>query len=115
LFLTADAGDSNGYRLRAGKAELAGLAAKTGMRITVCHHLATTSKRNRIGYRMFSYITTYWRGRPLTTLGTTIELMPAATTNPGLSGQAILRMITGTLVGVLLLLVWPPQLSREKP
>lgn len=37
LLLTADAGGSNSYRYRAWKAELAALAAETGLAITVCH------------------------------------------------------------------------------
>jgi DDE family transposase len=37
LLVTADAGGSNGYRVRAWKTELARLAAETGLAITVCH------------------------------------------------------------------------------
>ncbi len=37
LLITADAGGSNGYRTRAWKLHLAGLAAETGLTITVCH------------------------------------------------------------------------------
>jgi hypothetical protein len=88
LLITADAGGSNGYRLRAWKVELARLAAETGLRITVCHYPPGTSKWNRIEHRMFSFITTNWRGRPLTTLRTIIELISATTTETGLSIQA---------------------------
>ena len=88
LLITADAGGSNGYRLRAWKVELARLAAETGLRITVCHYPPGTSKWNRIEHRMFSFITTNWRGRPLTTLRTIIELISATTTDTGLSIQA---------------------------
>ena len=77
LLITADAGGSNGYRLRAWKVELARLAAETGLRITVCHYPPGTSKWNRIEHRMFSFITMNWRGRPLTTLRTIIELISA--------------------------------------
>ncbi len=83
LLITADAGGSNGYRLRAWKVELARLAAETGLRITVCHYPPGTSKWNRIEHRMFSFITMNWRGRPLTTLRTIIELISATTTRPG--------------------------------
>ena len=38
LLITADAGGSNGYRLRAWKVELAKLAEETGLEITVCHY-----------------------------------------------------------------------------
>ncbi len=60
LMITADAGGSNGYRLRAWKVYLAALAAETGLRITVCHYPPGTSKWNRIEHRMFSFITANW-------------------------------------------------------
>ena len=86
--ITADAGGSNGYRVRAWKVELAKLAAETGLRITVCHYPPGTSKWNRIEHRMFSFITMNWRGRPLTSLRTIIELISATTTTTGLTIQA---------------------------
>jgi len=88
LLITADAGGSNGYRLRAWKVELAKLAKETGLDITVCHYPPGTSKWNRIEHRMFSFITMNWRGRPLTTLRTIIELISATTTKTGLTIQA---------------------------
>ena len=88
LLITADAGGSNGYRLRAWKVELARLAAETGLRITVCHYPPGTSKWNRIEHRMFSFITMNWRGRPLTSLRTIIELISATATSTGLTIQA---------------------------
>ena len=66
---------SNGHRLRAWKVELAKLAEESGLEITVCHYPPGTSKWNRIEHRMFSFITMNWRGRPLTTLRTIIELI----------------------------------------
>jgi len=88
LLITADAGGSNGYRLRAWKVHLARLAADTGLTITVCHYPPGTSKWNRIEHRMFSFITMNWRGRPLTNLRTIIELISATTTSTGLTVQA---------------------------
>jgi len=88
LLIIADAGGSNGYRLRAWKVQLAALAAETGLRITVCHYPPGTSKWNRIEHRMFSFITMNWRGRPLTTLRTIIELISATSTSTGLTIQA---------------------------
>ena len=64
------------------------MAAETGLRITVCHYPPGTSKWNGIEHRIFSFITTNWRGRPLTTLRTVIELISATTTETGLSVQA---------------------------
>lgn len=88
LLITADAGGSNGYRLRAWKVELARLAEETGLRITVCHYPPGTSKWNKIEHRMFSFITMNWRGKPLTSLRTIIELISATSTQTGLSIQA---------------------------
>jgi Rhodopirellula transposase DDE domain len=47
LLVTADAGGSNGYRLRAWKVELAKLAAEIGRDITVVHFPPGTSKWNK--------------------------------------------------------------------
>jgi hypothetical protein len=88
LLITADAGGSNGYRLKAWKVQLARLAAETGLEITVCHYPPGTSKWNRIEHRMFSFITMNWRGRPLTSLRVIIELISATTSATGLTIQA---------------------------
>jgi hypothetical protein len=80
LLITADAGGSNGYRLRAWKVQLARLAARTGLEITVCHYPPGTSKWNKIEHRMFSFITMNWRGRPLVSYRTIVELISATTT-----------------------------------
>jgi hypothetical protein len=85
LLITADAGGSNGYRIRAWKHHLAQLATDTGLQITVCHYPPGTSKWNRIEHRMFSFISMNWRGRPLTSIRTIIELIAATATQTGLS------------------------------
>jgi transposase len=85
LLITADAGGSNGYRIRAWKHHLARLATDTGLEITVCHYPPGTSKWNKIEHRMFSFITMNWRGRPLTSLRTIVELIAATTTRSGLT------------------------------
>ena len=88
LLITADAGGSNGYRIRAWKAHLAVLATETGLEITVCHYPPGTSKWNKIEHRMFAFITMNWRGRPLTSIRTIIELISATTTKTGLTIRA---------------------------
>ena len=88
LMITADAGGSNGYRVRMWKTELAKLAADTGLAITVCHYPPGTSKWNKIEHRMFSFITKNWRGRPLTSYRTIVELIAATTTESGLTIRA---------------------------
>jgi hypothetical protein len=84
LLITADAGGSNGYRLRAWKVHLATLAAETGLDITVCHYPPGTSKWNKIEHRMFSFITKNWRGKPLTSYQVIVDLVGATTTTTGL-------------------------------
>ncbi len=88
LMITADAGGSNSYRSRVFKVELAKLAATIGMVITVCHMPPGTSKWNKIEHRMFSFISMNWRGKPLTTYRTVVELIAATTTRTGLNIQA---------------------------
>ena len=88
LLITADGGGSNSSRGRLWKVELQRLADATGLRVHVCHFPPGTSKWNRIEHRMFSYITINWRGRPLETLRTVIELISATTTETGLTIHA---------------------------
>ncbi len=84
LMVTADAGGSNSYRNRAWKVELARLAADTGLEITVCHYPPGTSKWNKIEHRLFSFVTKNWRGKPLTSYRTIVELVGATKTKTGL-------------------------------
>jgi Rhodopirellula transposase DDE domain len=88
LMITADAGGSNSYRSRAWKTELADLAATLGIVITVCHMPPGTSKWNKIEHRLFSFISMNWRGKPLRTYRTVVELIAATTTTTGLRVQA---------------------------
>jgi transposase len=88
LLVTADAGGSNGYRPRAWKAQLAALAAETGLAITVCHVPPGTSKWNRIEHCLFSHITMNWRGRPLTSHEVVVQSIAATTTRTGLTVHA---------------------------
>ncbi len=84
LMITADAGGSNSYRNRAWKVELGRLAADTGLDITVCHYPPGTSKWNKIEHRLFSFVTKNWRGKPLTSYRTIVELVGATKTKTGL-------------------------------
>jgi hypothetical protein len=65
LLITADSGGSNGSRLRLWKLELQKLADETGLSISVCHFPQGTSKWNKIEHRLFSFISSNWRGEPL--------------------------------------------------
>jgi hypothetical protein len=88
LLVTADAGGSNGYRLRLWKRELASLADATGLSITVCHMPPGTSKWNRIEHRLFSHISMNWAGQPLTSHDVAVNLIAGTTTRSGLTVHA---------------------------
>ena len=88
LLITADGGGSNGHRVRLWKLELAKFAQESGLLITVCHYPPGTSKWNRIEHKMWSFISMNWRGRPLVSYRTIIELITATTTASGLTIRA---------------------------
>ena len=56
----------------------------TGLAITVCHLPPGTSKWNKIEHRLFSYISTNWRGQPLVSLAVIVNLIGATRTAAGL-------------------------------
>jgi hypothetical protein len=91
LLVTADAGGSNGYRVRLWKTELAWFAAETGLAVTVCHFPPGTSKWNKVEHRLFSHISMNWRGRPLVSHEVIVELIAATTTRSGLKVRAELN------------------------
>jgi hypothetical protein len=88
LLITADAGGSNSYRSRLWRLELSKLAAEAGIDITVCHFPPGTSKWNKIEHRLFSAISTNWRGRPLESHEVIVDLIAATTTRTGLKVRA---------------------------
>jgi len=88
LQITADCGGSNGSRTRLWKLELQRLADETGLSISVCHFPPGTSKWNKIEHRLFSFIAKNWRGRPLESLETIVNLIAATTTRTGLEVYA---------------------------
>jgi transposase len=90
IFITADAGGSNGYRARAWKAELQRLADKLDRSIHVSHLPPGTSKWNKIEHRLFSFITMNWRGRPLRTFETIVNLIGNTSSSAGLVVRAAL-------------------------
>ena len=90
LLVTADAGGSNGYRLRLWKLELQKLADETGLQIGVCHFPPGTSKWNKVEHRLFSAISQDWRGRPLVSHEVIVELIGATTTRTGLRVRSAL-------------------------
>jgi hypothetical protein len=84
ILITADAGGSNGWRLRLWKVELQRLADDTGLAISVCHFPPGTSKWNKVEHRLFSFISSNWRGEPLRDYETVVQLIARTTTAAGL-------------------------------
>jgi len=89
LLITADCGGSNGYKSRLWKWELQKLSDELKKEIHVCHFPPGTSKWNKIEHRMFSFITMNWRGKPLESLETIINLIGNTKTKNGLSIKVI--------------------------
>jgi len=85
LMITADGGGSNGSRVRLFKVELQQLADETGLPLRVCHYPPGTSKWNKIEHKLFCHITQTWRGKPLTSRQTVVELIASTTTKTGLT------------------------------
>jgi hypothetical protein len=84
LFITADCGGSNGYRLRLWKLKIQALADFICIPITVCHFPPGTSKWNKVEHRLFSFISSNWRGEPLLDYETIVNLIAGTTTVKGL-------------------------------
>ena len=84
LLITADGGGSNGYRLRIWKLSLQRLANETGLSISVCHFPPGASKWNKVEHRLFSFISSNWRGEPLRDYETIVNLISHTTTATGL-------------------------------
>jgi len=88
LLITADAGGSNGSRLRLWKTEIQNLADELKIPIAICHFPPGTSKWNRIEHRLFSFISQNWRGKPLISHAVIIKLIAATRTKAGLKVRA---------------------------
>jgi hypothetical protein len=88
LMITADGGGSNSSRSRLWKVALQGLADQLQMKLKVCHFPPGTSKWNKIEHRLFSYITSNWRGQPLVSHQAILNLIASTTTSTGLVVQA---------------------------
>ncbi len=90
LLICADAGGSNGNRLRAWKLHLQDLADELRLAITVCHYPPGTSKWNKIEHRLFSFISMHWKGQPLLSYETVVALIGGTSTRSGLKVKAVL-------------------------
>ena len=85
IVITADGGGSNGSRLRLWKLELQKFANETGLTLSICHFPPGTSKWNKIEHRLFSFISSNWRGEPLRDYETIVNLIAKTTTAKGLT------------------------------
>ena len=88
LFITADAGGSNSYRSHVWKQQLQRIADELDLAIHVSHFPPGTSKWNKIEHRLFSFISVNWRGRPLRSYETVINLISNTTNRGGLVVRA---------------------------
>lgn len=85
ILITADGGGSNSSRSRLWKIELQKLANEIDKIIHVCHFPPGTSKWNKIEHKMFCFITENWRGQPLISKYTVVQLIANTTTKAGLT------------------------------
>jgi hypothetical protein len=91
LLILADAGGSNGYRLRDWKRQLQEqLCDRLGLAVTVCHYPTGCSKWNPIEHRLFSHISINWAGQPLRTWDILLAYLRGTTTATGLTVSASL-------------------------
>lgn len=88
LVITADGGGSNGSRIRLWKTQLQGFCNEIQIPVTVSHFPPGTSKWNKIEHRLFSFISMNWRGKPLTSFETILNLISSTTTRTGLTVRA---------------------------
>jgi transposase len=89
IYITADSGGSNGYRVRLWKIKLQELANALNLDFVVSHFPAGTSKWNKIEHKLFSFISKNWRGKPLISLAVIINLIGATTTESGLTVECV--------------------------
>ena len=88
LLICADGGGSNGARNRAWKYFLQHFADEQTLHVTVCHYPPGTSKWNKIEHRLFSFISLHWKGEPLVSYETIINLISTTRTKTGLRVRA---------------------------
>ncbi|MDR1165487.1 MAG: ISAzo13 family transposase [Deltaproteobacteria bacterium] len=75
VLITADGGGSNGYRIKLWKYEIQKLANQLQVPIQVCHFPPGTSKWNKVEHKLFSFISSNWRGQPLRDYETVVQLI----------------------------------------
>jgi hypothetical protein len=92
LLILADAGGSNGCRLRLWKQQIqVQLCDRLGLTVTVCHYPTGCSKWNPGEHRLFGPISINWAGIPLRTCDTILAYIRGTTTTTGLQVEAFLH------------------------
>jgi hypothetical protein len=94
LLICADGGGSNSSRTRSWKIYLQELADEIRIPVTVCHFPPGTSKWNQVEHRLFSYISLTWKGQPLWSYESIINLIGTTRTQTGLKVKAVLDQHT---------------------
>ena len=89
IYITADSGGSNGFRVRLWKVKLQELSNELGVTLKVSHFPAGTSKWNKIEHRLFSFISKNWRGKPLISLAVIVNLIGSTKTETGLTVKCV--------------------------
>jgi hypothetical protein len=92
LVITADGGGSNGSRVRLWKTQLQDFCNEIEIPIVVSHLPPGTSKWNKIEHRLFSFVSMNWRGKPLTSYETILNLISSTTTEKGLTVRAAIDL-----------------------
>jgi hypothetical protein len=87
--MTADCGGSPGSRTRLGKGALQQCAAEREVPIHGRHFPPGTRKGNKIGQRLFCFITQNWRGRPLLSRATGVNLIASTPPCQGFTVRAM--------------------------
>ena len=94
ILITADCGGSNGYRIHLWKYSIQNIVDKIKIPVSISHFPPGTSKWNKIEHRLFSFITSNWRGEPLIDYETVVKLISSTKTPAGLHVSCILDYST---------------------
>jgi Rhodopirellula transposase DDE domain len=90
MLICADGGGSHGSRSRGWKFCGQQWVDEVGVPVTICPYPPGTSKWHNIEHRMFSCISVHWRGEPLVSYATVINVSSTPTTKTGLQSKALL-------------------------
>jgi hypothetical protein len=91
ILILADSGGSNSASSRLFKYRLQkSFCERYGLKVTVCHYPAGTSKWNPIEHRLFSEISKNWAGEPLDSFEKVLKFIKTTKTATGLEVEGFL-------------------------